>query len=348
MMTPAVALIEDLLLVGDFDAAVQLVGVLTEQAAAGESKGRRQYAVTGIDYLVAGPMMRNVITHLPTIDEAQFDLLKAMYLSLGEVVVKPLAEALSVEERARPRQRLTSILVAFGAVGKRTAERLKSSPNPAVRRTAIYLLREFGGSDALPDLTELLGDNEPQVQREAVRAILQIGTAQSYQVLERALGSGTDRSREAIMQAVIGLRDERATPLFTYIVQNVSHRGPLVEVYLRAIESLGTLRDPEAIPPLKEALYRGEWWAPRRNAALRSAAAGALSSPTSSSTAWRRRSDRDSCTRAAIPSSRGISRRFPPPFNYCTPSTRRSSSVSLATKWSSITRRWRRRTRSVL
>ena len=129
-------------------------------------------------------MMRNIVTHLPTIDEAQFERVKAMCLSLGEVVVKPLAEALSVEERARPRQRLTTILIAFGAVGKRTAERLKSSPNAAVRRTAIYLLREFGGSDALPDLTELLDDNEPQVQREAVRAILNIGTEQSYQVLE--------------------------------------------------------------------------------------------------------------------------------------------------------------------
>ncbi len=221
-------------------------------------------------------MMRNIVTHLATMEEAQFERVKAMCLSLGEVVVKPLAEALSIEERARPRQRLTAILLAFGAVGKRTAERLKSSPNPAVRRTAIYLLREFGGSDALPDLTELLDDNEPQVQREAVRAILNIGTEQSYQVLEKALASGTERSREAIMQAVIGMRDERATPLFTYIVRHVSHRGPLVEVYLRAIEALGALRDPEAIPPLKEALYRGEWWAPRRNTVLRSAAAEAL------------------------------------------------------------------------
>jgi hypothetical protein len=276
MTTPAVALIEELLFVGDFDAAVQVVGVLTQQAAAGASQVRRQHAVTAIDMLVAGAMMRNIVTHLTTIDEQHFEQVKAMCLSLGEVVVKPLAEALSVEERVRPRQRLTTILIAFGVVGKRTAERLKSSPNAAVRRTAVYLLREFGGSDALPDLTELLDDNEPQVQREAVRAILNIGTEQSYQVLETALASGTDRSREAIMQAVIGLRDERAAPLFTYIIRHVSHRGPLVEVYLRAIEALGALRNPEGVVPLREALYRGEWWAPRRNTLLRSAAADAL------------------------------------------------------------------------
>ncbi|HVH28446.1 MAG TPA: HEAT repeat domain-containing protein [Vicinamibacterales bacterium] len=276
MMTPVVALIEDLLLVGDFAAAAQLVEALRREAASGGSTSRRQYAVTAVDLVVAGPMMRHIVAHLSTISETQFEQVKAMCLSLGEVVVKPLAEALAGEERARPRQRLTSILVAFGVVGKRTVERLKASPNPVVRKTAIYLLREFGGSEALPELTELLDDSEAQVQREAVRAILNIGTEQSYEVLERALASGTERSRQTIMEAVSGVRDERATPLFAYIVRHVSHRGPLGEVYLRAIESLGTLRDPEAVTPLKEALYRGEWWAPRRNGILRSAAAAAL------------------------------------------------------------------------
>jgi HEAT repeat protein len=153
---------------------------------------------------------------------------------------------------------------------------LKNSPNAAVRRTAIYLLREFGGSDALPELTELLKDNEQQVQREAVRAILRIGTESAYQVLERALVSGTVQSREMIMQALTLVRDERATPLFSYILTHVDHRGQLGSIYMKAIEALGTLRDPEGVPALKAALFRGEWWAPRRTAALRMAAAQAL------------------------------------------------------------------------
>mgnify|MGYP003694469511 CR=1 FL=1 len=53
-------------------------------------------------------------------------------------------------------------------------------------------MRQFGGSEALPDLTELLDDNEPQVQREAVRAILNIGTDAAYRILEQALAGGTD------------------------------------------------------------------------------------------------------------------------------------------------------------
>jgi hypothetical protein len=276
MMMPVVRLLEDLLLVGDFDAAVQLIDVLVHEGRTGATTGRRQHAITAIDVLITGTMMRHITTHLATIDAAQFERVKAMCVSLGEVLVRPLAETLSVEERPRTRERLTSILLAFGPAGRRTVERLKSSPNAAVRRTAILLMRQFGGSESLPDLTELLDDNEPQVQREAVRAILNVGTDAAYQTLQQALASGTERSREAIMQSISLVRDERATPLFAYIVRNIDHRGPLAPVYLRAIESLGALKDPEAVVPLKVALYKGEWWAPRRSAVLRGAAAAAL------------------------------------------------------------------------
>jgi len=69
-------------------------------------------------------------------------------VSVGEVLIRPLAEALSAEERTRPRERLTAILIAFGSIGRREVEQLKSSPNAAVRRTAVYLLRNFGGSES--------------------------------------------------------------------------------------------------------------------------------------------------------------------------------------------------------
>jgi len=279
LMKPVVGLLEDLLLVGDFDASAQVIGVLFREAAGEGATGataKRQHALTAIDVLIAGPMMRHITTHLATIDESQFERVKAMCVSLGEVLVRPLAEALSVEERPRPRERLTSILIAFGSAGRRVIERLKSSQNPAVRRTAIQLMRQFGGTESLPDLTELLDDNEPQVQREAVRAILNIGTDAAFKILEQALANGTTRSRDAIMQSIGMVRDERATPLFVYILGHVDHRGALASIYLRAIEQVGTLRDPSAVEPLRTALYKGEWWAPRRTAALRNAAATAL------------------------------------------------------------------------
>ena len=70
------------------------------------------------------------------------------------------------------------------------------------------------------------------IQREAVRAILNIGTERAYRVLEEALATGTERSRDAIMLAISMQRDERATPLFAYILRHIDHRT-LTSIYLQ-------------------------------------------------------------------------------------------------------------------
>jgi HEAT repeat protein len=191
-------------------------------------------------------------------------------------VIKPLAELLAVQERARARQRLTDILLAFGALGRQSAEQLKLSPNPSVRRVAVHLLREFGGTEALPDLESLLDDAEPHVQREAVRAILLIGTDDAYSVLERALRSASAESRETILQQLDTAGDERAAPLFSYIVRRGDYRKSLRSIYVTALGALGRLGGDEAIDALKLAMYRGEWYAPLRTTELRTAAARAL------------------------------------------------------------------------
>ena len=269
---PVVLHIEDLLLSGDFEAALRLVEAMVAQ---GKHEMRREAAAAAIDRLIEGSMSRDLVDWR-SLDSQSFEQLKRLCYAVGPGMIKPLAEMLSAEGRSQPRQRLTELLLGFGAAGRQSAEQLKNSANPAVRRTAIYLLREFGGAGALPDLTELLDDSEPHIQREALRAILLIGTEDAYSVLRRALASGTDRSRNSLMLALVAMRDERAAPLFEYIVRNVDYRGVLRDVYLRAIESLGTLRSEHAIELLKDALYRGDWWAPSRTRTLRRTAAVAL------------------------------------------------------------------------
>src|SRR5207245_5816595 len=109
LMTPVVRLLEDLFLVGDFDAAQQLVAVLVREAGHEHSE-RRSHAADAIDLLIDGLMVRHLTAHLATIDEGQFELARAMCLSIGDVIVRPLAEILSVEDRPQTRERLTSIL----------------------------------------------------------------------------------------------------------------------------------------------------------------------------------------------------------------------------------------------
>ena len=124
------------------------------------------------------------------------------------------------------------------------------------------------GSEALPDLTEWPDDLSRGIQRSGV--IINIGTDPAY----RSAGaiSGTSPRDCAAWSASVTERY-----LFRLHPRHIDHRGPTAPVYLRSIESLGAQRDPEGIEALKEVLFnRGEWWAPRRTAQLRSAAAAAL------------------------------------------------------------------------
>lgn len=277
LVTPVVSLIEAQLLAHDYDAAADLVAELTRDRAPDRSPARRAAAARAFETLAGSPLLlRQVVAHLTTLTDTDFERVKRICVAVGGALVPPLAEALSTDDRSRSRERLTALLVAYGATGRQEVERLKASTNPSVRRTAVYLLREFGGTDALPELAELLDDTAPQVQREAVRAILDIGTDQGYAILEQALTTGTAASRAALMEGLGAMRDDRAALLFTYLLRRVDHRGPHAGLYRWAIDALGALRNPQGVPALAEALGRGEWWAPLRTRALRRAAAAAL------------------------------------------------------------------------
>lgn len=277
LMRPVVSLIEDLLLVGDFEPADELIGTLTGHKVGGGPL--RQAAAGAIDALVGGSLLHHTASHLATVDDATFDRVKAMFLSLGDALVRPLAEALLEEAPPRVRERLSSILIAFGPSGRSEVERLKTSANPSVRRTAIQLLRAFGGDQALPELTGLLADRDPQVQREAVRAILGVGSDAACRALTAALVAADPARREALFGAIASAREVGAAVALAYLLDHLDHRGPLADLYLRTLHALGTPHLAEAaegVEALGRALERGEWWAPRRTAALRDAAAAAL------------------------------------------------------------------------
>jgi HEAT repeat protein len=190
-------------------------------------------------------------------------------------VIAPLAEALSAEQDARSRRRLRDILVEFGAAGRESVQQLMNAANWEVRRTAAFLLREFGGAEGLKELVPLLTDTEPLVQREAVQALVLNGTEAAAQILLQALTTTSGRPRETLIAELGSMRDERAVPLYSYLVRKLNRRS-FPALYVRAVEALGSFGGPEAVEALKEALYSGEWRAPFRTRRTRAAAAQAL------------------------------------------------------------------------
>jgi HEAT repeat protein len=268
-----VAHAEDLVRVGYFEQALELA----ERVA---SEGRRRPEREESSRLVlqrlgGGTMLRHAAKQLRTADDARYERFKRLSHAIGPSVIAPLAEALSVEQDARSRRRLRDILVDFGAAGRESVQQLMNAANWEVRRTAAFLLREFGGAEGLKELQPLLTDTEPLVQREAIQALVLNGSDAASQALLQALTTTSGRPRATLIQELATMRDERAAPLFCYLVRNIDRKA-FPAVYVGAIEALGSFGGPDAVEALKEALHRGTWMAPFRTRRDRAAAAHAL------------------------------------------------------------------------
>ncbi|MCA1650026.1 MAG: HEAT repeat domain-containing protein [Acidobacteria bacterium] len=141
--------------------------------------GRAQYARAAVERFSGGSMMKQVAAHLRVADDDAVAQFTQLCHAIGTPTIAPLAEALSAETDARARRRLRDILIGFGASGRESVQKLMNAPNWEVRRTAAYLLREFGGAEGLRELIPLLTDSEPLVRREAVQGLMLNGSPQA-------------------------------------------------------------------------------------------------------------------------------------------------------------------------
>jgi hypothetical protein len=268
--------VERRVLAGDLASAHDLIEALLRETRPDGRPALRPSAIKAVDRLGAGPIAQHIALHFRTIVDADVERFNQLCRLIGPNLVTSLADALAREENAVAIRRLGNLLLSFGSAGHRSVEQLKNSPNPAVRRTAISLLRRAGGQEALLELAPMLGDPDPEVQRESIHAMVEIGTTNAYSALHRLLlDAGTPR--DSALRELIGLRDEKAVPFFSYVLATREPHGKLIAIHLSLIEALGTMKPrPESIRALQQVLLRGKWWAPFRTAAQRQAAAIAL------------------------------------------------------------------------
>jgi HEAT repeat protein len=264
---------DDLIRAGQADQAWQLAEAVVEHAD--RDPGRQPQAASVLERFGRGAMMKHVAAHLRGAGDEDYGRFKRLCHAIGTPVIAPLAEVLSAERDARSRRRLRDILVGFGAQGRDAVQQLMSASNWEVRRTAAFLLREFGGAEGLKELVPLLTDTEPLVQREAVQGLVLNGSDEASGILMRALMTASGRSRETLINELLGMRDERASPIFCYLLKHLDRRR-LLQVYFAAVEALGAFGGPEAVDALKAALYQGDWWAPFATRRLRAKVANSL------------------------------------------------------------------------
>ncbi|MBW8894937.1 MAG: HEAT repeat domain-containing protein, partial [Acidobacteria bacterium] len=264
---------DDLVRVGNFEQAWLLAEAVAVRAA--DRSDRQPHARASLEQFASGSMLKHAAAQLRGTSDEGYERFKRICHTAGTAIVAPLAEALSSEQDARARRRLRDILIGFGAQARQSVQKLMSAPNWEVRRTAAFLLREFGGTEGLKELIPLLTDTEPLVQREAVQGVMMNGSEEASAILLRALTTATGRTRETLASELLATKDERAAPLYCYLLKHMKRKA-FPKIYAAAVEALASSKTPEAVQALKSTLQHGELWAPMRTRRLRAAAATSL------------------------------------------------------------------------
>jgi hypothetical protein len=264
----AVHRVNAFVVLGDFEAAAALVENLRTQAASHSVAPIRSEAAELIDAVLTPNTMKYVASHLDTTDQAVVAAARRFCIALGTAVVGPLAEALSVEDRERRRTHLAHILLGFGPPGREVIERLCQSPNPAVRRTAVLLLKESGARDVVPELVDLLNDAEVHVQREATRALAGLALDAADGALVAAVEHGPDRTRSCVIGVLRSLPPGDAARVWSRILLGAPRRGGLWAVHAQAVDSLSALGGRVAVDALVAVLQERRLLAPFKMAAL--------------------------------------------------------------------------------
>ncbi len=267
---------DDLVRVGYFDQAWVLAEAIIERGA--EVPERQPHASEALERFGRGSMMRHVAAHLRGVTDEGFERFKRLCHAIGTAAVAPLAEVLSSEQDARSRRRLREILLGFGARGRDSVQQLMHATNWEVRRTAAYLLREFGGTEGLKELVPLLTDAEPLVRREAIQALALNGSEEASSLLLTALTTTSGRARNLLVDDVVAIRDRRAASCFAFLLRRLDPRAQPA-IYAGVIEAIGAIgpaAGTEAVEALQKAFSAAQWWAPIRTRRRRAAVAGAL------------------------------------------------------------------------
>jgi HEAT repeat protein len=265
--------LDDLARVGQLEPAWALAERIVEDST-WDGSPRRPVAGPVLDRLGRSAFLQQASRGLRTATDEEYARFKRLLLAVGPSVIAPLAETLATEQDPRARRRIREVLVGFGPRGRDAVQELLVATSWEVRRTAAYLLSEFGDTDNLDALEPLLTDREPRVLREALRAVLLSGNQHAFDLVLRVLAR--DRQTRAMLAAELAVQtDERAAPLFSYLLPRID-RQTLRPIFLTAIELLGTSGGNEAVEALKHALLQGDFWSPLRTRQHRRAAADAL------------------------------------------------------------------------
>jgi HEAT repeat protein len=268
-----VALVDDLLLAGDFTNARV---VLRELRAASRGRIAAAAAEAALASVADSSALRDAAAMLDDLDEAVCAAFGDCCEAIGPAAVKALYPALQSETETRKWARARDIVRRYGAAAAIHLAGLAADKRWFVQRNAAILLGATRSPDAVPVLQALLRQNDPRVMRHAVAALAAIDDPSAARAVQTALRAASGDARLAVVEALGAERDPRVVPMLARVLAETDPFGPDHHVVLDALDALARLADERAVPSIVAVMRRRKLFSGRKARAFKAASVKAL------------------------------------------------------------------------
>lgn len=269
------ALCEDLLLAGDYEAAVMVTRALSTQAsdrAAVTSEGSR----VALDGLTRTAAFVEAVELLGDMETREADRFQAVCVHIGPAATDALRGLLEVEALTAGRSRATAVIRTYGGRAATRLSPLVSSPQWYTQRNAADVLGELRSAESVPLLQPLLRGSDPRVTLAAVRALSNIDDPAAARAVHTVLRAAAGEQRQAVIAALVAERDRRVVPLLVRILNESEPLGADHAIVIETLGAIGQIGGDEAVPHVAAVMRHRRWLARKKVRTLKQASLDAL------------------------------------------------------------------------
>ena len=240
-----------------------------------EQQPWRNEAPTRLRTAIQRPqLLEEAVIHAFTLEREQMIQEVHPYLEfLGDPMARHLVGRLGSETDRTRRGRLVDAIRSMGATSLPALVEALASPAWFMVRNALTLLADLGDAGCIPDILPRLRHPEPRVRRTAVRALWKLGGPVAEPHLVAQMKDTDAETMQEILFALGQLRSESSLPQVTALAQD---KRVLERLRIQALETLGHIASPNAMPVLLECMRRKGFFSAGEPTAIRMAAARAL------------------------------------------------------------------------
>jgi HEAT repeat protein len=173
------------------------------------------------------------------------------------------------------RNRLESIIAAFGQPGLDVLRALLDTAEPREKAAALGLLRRLGGVRDPSVPARFIADPDTSVRREALRALASVGHA-AGDAFGRALETLDDAIQPGLVEELARVGGRDAVPILAHLAAVIDRDAIAPATHASVIAALRLAGTADAVDALEKTCRHFEWSAPYRSYRFCAAAAAAL------------------------------------------------------------------------